>query len=319
MFLYRLHKFVTTEKAEHRMRSGKNAKKLDNHIITPINLLAAAIIIIAVIGIVKLLLPPSNTDDNSNSFSGLEDSLFPAEGFETNIILGDLIPKLVENGVIDMDKLKQVYASRGGMPDDQLKLFTTPSSTQLALTKENSAIMLNILWGLGIANKNPILDETANYSGVANLASTGGWTLGKDDAMSYFNKMELVKLMPEQQSTLEEVAKNAYRPCCDNPTAFPDCNHGAALLALLELGASQGMGKAELYQLALEANTLWFPQQYLITAAYFQTKGMDYWPSAQEIMSAKYSSASGWSANIYKPMQAQGLLPKTTGGGSCGV
>ncbi len=301
------------------MRSRKNAKRRLSRAVTPVNLLAAVIVIAAAIGIVKLLLPPGSTDNNSNSFSGLEDSLFPMEGFKANIVLGDIIPKLVENGVIDMDKLKQIYASRGGLSEDQLKLFTDNSDTRLVLTKENSGIILNALWGLGIANKNPILDETANYTGVANLASTGGWVLGKDDAMSYFNKMELVKLTPEQQSTLEEVAKNAYRPCCDNPTAFPDCNHGAALLALLELGASQGMNENELYELALQANTLWFPQQYLITAAYFQTNGKDYWPSAQEIMSAKYSSASGWSANVYKPMQAQGLLPKTTGGGSCGV
>ncbi len=301
------------------MSRRKNVKKQANRIITPVNLLAAIIVVAAVAGMTKLVLPTSNTNGNSDSFAGLENSLFPKEGFNTNIVFGNVIPKLVENGVIDMDKLKQIYASRGGLSEDQLKLFTGASNTQLVLTKENSGIMLNILWGLGIANKNPVLDETANYNGVANLASTGGWTLGKDDAMSYFNKIELIKLTPGQQSILEEVAKNAYRPCCNNPTAFPDCNHGAALLALIELGASQGMDETELYQLALEANTLWFPQQYLITAAYFQTKGRDYWSSAQEIMSAQYSSSSGWAENVYKPMQAQGLLPKTTGGGSCGV
>ena len=37
------------------------------------------------------------------------------------------------------------------------------------------------------------------------------------------------------------IAKNAYRSCCDNSTFFQDCNHGWALLGLLQLGAGQGL------------------------------------------------------------------------------
>ncbi|MBI3413570.1 MAG: hypothetical protein HY051_05855, partial [Candidatus Aenigmarchaeota archaeon] len=45
------------------------------------------------------------------------------------------------------------------------------------------------------------------YGSVGNLASTGGWTLAKGEAMEHFNKLELVKLNTGQQAVFEEVAK----------------------------------------------------------------------------------------------------------------
>ena len=254
---------------------------------------------------------------NTTEYFELESELFPKEGFRTKIILKDIIPKLVASGAIDMDKLKQIYNNK--LTEEQIKILTESSYEPLTITPENANFFLNILWPLGISNKNPILNEVENYEGVANLASTGGWTLGKEDTMVYFNKLKLIELTPEQQILLEEVASDTYRPCCNNPTAFPDCNHGAALLALLEFGASQGMSKEELYTLALEANTLWFPQQYLSTAVLFESQGRDYWGSANEIVSYTYSSYSGWVKNVYEPLQNAGLLPKAQGGGSCGV
>ncbi|MBI1971889.1 MAG: hypothetical protein HYS53_01170 [Candidatus Aenigmarchaeota archaeon] len=260
-----------------------------------------------------------NAVQNPVDYSALNSELFPETGFKTKIILGDVVPKLVESGAIDFEKFKQIYESRGGLTNEQTKLLTQSSAEPLTITPENANFLLNVFWALGIANKNPVLDEMAKYDSVGNLASTGGWTLSKNDSMNYFNKLGLIKLTAEQQAIFEEVAKTTYRPCCDNPTAFPDCNHGAALLTLLELGASQNLTKSELYQLALQANTLWFPQNYLSTAVLLKSNGVDYWGNAQEIVSGKYSSYSGWAANVYKPLQELNLLPKTTGGGSCGV
>ncbi len=261
----------------------------------------------------------TNTTQNPVDYSELKAELFSESGFKTKIVLEDTIPKLVESGAIDMEKFKQIYTARGGLTEEELKFLTEPSNDPLTIKPANANFLLNVLWAMGIANKNPILDEMSNYSSVANLASTGGWTLSKNDSMVYFNKLGIVKLTTEQQAIFEKVAKNTYRPCCNNPTSFPDCNHGAALLALLELGASQGMSEAELYTLSLQANTLWFPQNYLSTAVLLKSQGMDYWSSAKEIAGAKYSSYSGWTANVYKPLQAQNLLPATAGGGSCSV
>src|SRR3989338_1709686 len=279
---------------------------------------AALFFIIAAAFLLNLEKSPSEAQA-SDDVAGLKSRIFPEDGFETEIALGNVIPKLVESGAIDFEKFRQLYGARGGLTVEQLKLLTEHSSEQLILTPANANFLLNILWPLGIANKNPILDETAQYQGVANLAATGGWTLGKKDAMTYFNKLELIKLTPQQQSLVEKVSKNSYRPCCNNPSAFPDCNHGAAMLALLELGASQGMSEEELYTLALQANKLWFPQQYLLTATLYNLNGKDYFSNAEEIMGGKYSSSSGWSANVYEPLRQQGLLPKAEGVGSCGV
>jgi len=249
----------------------------------------------------------------------VETVLFPGEGFKTKVVLGDVVLRLVDAGVIDLDKFHRIYSTRGGMTKEQLRLLTEPSPGPLTLTPSSANFLINILWPLGIANNNRILDEAAGYKGVANLASTGGWPLGKEDSMAYFNKLEIVKLTPRQQIILEEVARNTYRPCCNNPTAFPDCNHGAALLALLELGASQGLSVDELYTLALQASTLWFPQQYIEIALLMKTGNKDYWSNAREIMGPRYSSYSGWSQNVHEPLKQEGLLPKTGGGGNCGI
>lgn len=295
----------------------KNAKGF----VTPVISLA----VLSVLMVALLYLPSSNlktgqeNTQNTADYSALNAELFPESGFKTKIVLGDAIPKLAEAGAIDLEKFKQIYSARGGLTDEQLNMLTQPSNTELTLTQENANFVLNLMWALGIANKNPILDEVEQYEGVANLASTGGWSLAKGEAMDYFNKLELITLTAEQQAAFEQVAKTTYRPCCNNPTAFPDCNHGAALLALLELGASQGLNEDELYQLSLQANTLWFPQNYLSTAALLKSEGAGYWDNAKEIVSAKYSSYSGWSQNVYKPLQEKNLLPKAQGGGSCGV
>ena len=124
--------------------------------------------------------------------------------------------------------------------------------------------MLNMFWAFGLANKNPILESgpmmDPQYGGAGNFSSTGGWTLAKGDAMDHYSMHPLVTLTPEQQKIVDEVSKNIYRPCCGNSTYFPDCNHGMAMLGILELGASQGQSKQELYATAKAVNEAWFPK-----------------------------------------------------------
>ena len=48
----------------------------------------------------------------------------------------------------------------------------------------------------------------------------------------------------------ERAAPFVYRPCCDNATHFPDCNHGMAMLGLLELMAAQGASEEEMFAAA---------------------------------------------------------------------
>src|SRR3989338_6097091 len=178
-----------------------------------------------------------------------------------SLFWGDLGVKMIEAGVIDQTKFENLYNGRGGLSLLEQKLLTNSSDNEnLIINSENSGMMLNMLWAFGLANKNPILSEgpMMTYSGAGlpaealvkagNFASTGGWTLAKGSAMDHYNMHEFVKLTPDQQILVERVAKNIYRPCCDNSTYFPDCNHGMAMLGLLELIASQNVSEQDMYK-----------------------------------------------------------------------
>src|SRR3989338_1939580 len=92
--------------------------------------------------------------------------------------------------------------------------------------------------------------------------------------MDHLGKHALVTLSPEQESLVADLAADIYRPCCNNSTMLPDCNHGMAMLGLLELGAAAGLGREELLDLALAANSYWFADQYLTLARYFDQQGV---------------------------------------------
>ena len=103
-----------------------------------------------------------------------------------------------------------------------------------------------------------------------------------------------------QQAMVLAVARATFRPCCNNSTLFQDCNHGSALLGLLELAASQGATLKGLYGLALTANSYWFPDNYPKTALYFSHFHRKSWRDIDPklILSAAYSSGSGWETNV---------------------
>lgn len=215
---------------------------------------------------------------------------------------GNLSAKMVEAGVIDEEKFPNFYNQKN-----------------LEINSENSKVALNTLWAFGLSNKNSILEHgpmmDPRYGGAENFASTGGWTLAKGMAMDHYSMHSFITLTIEQQVLVERVAKNIYRPCCNNPTHFPDCNHGMAMLGLLELMASQGASEAEMYKVALQVNTLWFPSQYQAITTLLKSKNIN-WDTAdpKEILGIKYSSASG-----YQEVLSQIKPQQQKGGASCGV
>ncbi|OGI64905.1 hypothetical protein A3H53_03845 [Candidatus Nomurabacteria bacterium RIFCSPLOWO2_02_FULL_40_10] len=238
---------------------------------------------------------------------------------ELPVVWGDLGLQMTEAGVIDKEKFEALYASRGGLSEADKKLLYDADNGNLVINTENSGIALNMLWAFGLANKNPILSEgpmmDPQYGGAGNFASTGGWTLARGNAMSHYSMHSFVTLTGEQQSIVERVAKNIYRPCCDNSTYFPDCNHGMAMLGLLELMASQGVSESNMYKFALQFNALWFPDTYEAIKTFFASKNMD-WNTAdpKKILGAEYSSASG-----YQKMLSQMKPQEQKGGASCGA
>ncbi len=241
----------------------------------------------------------------------------PAPGFSLN--WGNLGVKMVEAGVIDRDKIESLYDHGRGLTESEQKLLDDSNNENLVITSQNSRLALHLLWALGLSNNNPVLETgpmtDERYGDIEGFASTGGWTLARGDPLNHFNRHKFITLTPAQQLMVERVSKNIFRPCCDNSTYFPDCNHGMAMLGLLELMASQGASEISLYKTALAVNALWFPNQYQAIRTFFDSKNMD-WDSAdpQEILSTKFSSVSG-----YKKVLSQIPSPEQKSGAGCGA
>ena len=253
------------------------------------------------------------------SVSALENAVVPQSGVTLPVVWGDLGKKMVAAGVIDETQFDALYATRGGVPTSTKALLDNADNGNLVITPQNAGTLLNLLWAFGLSNKNPILEsgpmQNPQYGGAANFASTGGWTLAVGSAMNHYSAHPFVTLTPAEQTLVETVSKNIYRPCCGNSTYFPDCNHGMAMLGLLELMASQGATESEMYQTALVANSYWFPDTYLTIAAYFESKGIN-WNAVdpKTVLGANYSSAQGYQTIESQIQPVQG---KSSGG--CGV
>lgn len=232
---------------------------------------------------------------------------------------GDLGKRIIETGVIDASKFEEIYNERGLLNNKSRKLLYGATNGDLVMTQENSGFVLNLLWALGLGNKNKILERgpmsDPKYGGADGFASTGGWTLSRGDSMTHYNRHSLVVLSAEQQQLVERVSKGIYRPCCNNSTYFPDCNHGMAMLGLLGLMASQNVSEEEMYKVALQVNSYWFPDTYLAIAEYLKSKGKTLGENdPKEILGTNYSSALG-----YQRILSQIKPPEKNSGGSCGV
>ena len=250
--------------------------------------------------------------------SELEKKVLPSQGVTLPVVWGNLGAQLVNSGAIDADKFKAIYEQRGAFTDEYKNLLLGENNGKIKITNENSGYILNLFWALGLANKNPILEEgemmNPAYGGAGNFASTGGWSLAQGNTMDHYSRHKFFDLTSEQQALVDKVSRGIYRPCCGNPTSFPDCNHGMAMLGLLELMASQGVSEQDMWKTALAVNSYWFPDTYLTIATYMKDKGID-WKDVnpQEILGINYSSAQG-----YKNIVSQVVLPKQPQSG-CGI
>lgn len=234
----------------------------------------------------------------NRSLQGNADKTVLQNGQATIIDGGTILPletekkmlaTLVANGTVDPSKLSQVTE-------------------------------LNLLWAFGLANKNQVLEKgpimDARYGGPTNMASVGGWTVTTGSVMDHYDKHALATLTADQQALVEKIAKGIYRPCCNNSTYFPDCNHGMAMLGLLEYLASTGATEDQMWNAAVAANMGWFPDQYETIAQYLELKNID--PKSitpQVLLGVDYSSGSGF-ARIASQVPQTG---QQRGGAGCGV
>ena len=247
---------------------------------------------------------------------GISDSVLPASGFTLPISWGDLGPRLVKAGVVDQAKFEQAVA----LTDEQKNILENGGDLPIVINGQNGQFVVDLLWAIGLAQKSKVYDEgplgTQYKSEQGNFASTGGWTLARGDAVNYLNKFDLIPLTSDPQDRVSEIAKNIYRPCCNNPTWFPDCNHGMAALAAIEMMVAKNMPDEEIYKNVLKLNSFWFPDTYVTTAIYFDRQGTG-WDKvdAKKVLGKEFSSATG-ASNIAKQV---GPLPGQNSGGSCGA
>ncbi len=261
----------------------------------------------------------SQTVENNEELVKLQNKVIK-DKYVFKIKWEDLGKRMVEDGVIDKTKLAQAVVGQDNLPKNLDKYFEGDQK-QIELNQENAQFWVDVLWGVGLSNKNRILEEgeMMEEGDASSFASTGGWTLGaNEDAMNYYSKYSYINLSEKQQKEVLEIAGNIYRPCCGNSTAFPDCNHGMAMLGLIELMVSLGKSPEEIYKTALAFNTYWFPQTYLDAALYFQRDGKNYEKvSPKELLSENFSSAMGAQTISEKVGGVQ--WPALGKGGSCGA
>jgi hypothetical protein len=250
--------------------------------------------------------------------SGLENEVLPAGGIELPVSWTDIGPRLIALGVIDETKFRKVVK----LTSEQEEILTKGSNTNIRIDRSNAQFIVDMLWALGLAQKSAVYDEGPmgkEYKNEAgNFASTGGWTLARGDALTYLNRYDLIPLTPEQQRKVGEISQNVYRPCCGNSTWFPDCNHGMAALAIIELLVANNVDEQTIYQKLLGFNSFWFADSYLYVATDFARQGIA-WADvdAKRVLGAEFSSGQG-AAAIAKKV---GRLPwrAASTGGSCGT
>lgn len=291
------------------MENDKDNVEQKNYKLYPSIIIAALILAGAWIYIETLKNPRANQVLSSN-----EDGSSP---FELPVLWDDLGAKLISTGVIDVKKFEALYENN--LDQETKELLYGAKDKKLIISENNSRTILNLLWALGLAQKNEILEsgEMQNplYGGAAGFASTGGWTISKGNPMDHYSTHKFFDLTKEQQALVDKISSGIYRPCCGNSTHFPDCNHGMAMLGLLELMASQGLSEEEMWKVALRVNEFWFPDEYAAIRQYMNQKGIS-WDKAdpKEVLGINYSSMMGYQ-NILKQIDT---IPSGSGGG-CGV
>lgn len=248
------------------------------------------------------------------------------ESYQLAVSYGNLGPQLLAADAIDYDQFSLLYESMGRpLSSVQQAVLQTGSDMPIVIDQQNAHFLLNFFWALGLVNHNPILTEGMmmkyGAEGVGNFASTGGWSLGKKPATELYASAPIIPLTRVQQERLQEVSENVYRPCCNNHTAFPDCNHGMAMLGLLTLLAGNDASVDEMFEAAKYVNAFWFPQQAFETAVYFKAEmGLDYAEVFPRLaVGIDRFSASGFQNTRQWLAQNNLLNVPQNGGNSCGV
>lgn len=286
------------------------------------------LLLFQLVGVVDLNSPLKSTSQSSgtdttvseteSTYSRLFHQVVPTEGKTIRVVWGDMGQKLIAAGAVDLQKFEERYVR---LTDEQRAILQGDSLQEITFTARNIQFWTNVLWALGLTQQSKVLGEglMKQYEAetpIGGYASTGGWILGSKAATELYSSARLVELTPEQDDMVHNVAEHIFRPCCGNHTAFPDCNHGMAVLGLLELMASQGAREPEMYEAALEFNTYSFSDNYITLAAFFEGQGVG-WSEvdAATALGPQFSSAQG--AQLVSSQVGDISGKSNSGGGGC--
>ena len=229
----------------------------------------------------------TNTGEKVNINDVIE-VVTPKGGFETKVKWNGIVAKMVEKGVLDPDKLEGILAKRYGQEmKPQWRAILEGKNTNLTINNDNAVFMMYVLWTLAKHNENKILADSPFAKNFKKYDIGVG--------RSGYGDTALLALTPEQQAIAKRVSENAYRPCCGNSTAAPDCSHGFSALGLVQLMASQGFSESEIFETFVKFNSFWFPETYIKNALYFKiTEGRDWKDVSKELIAgAEYSTLKG--------------------------
>ncbi len=263
--------------------------------------------------------PPKTNTVNVNQ---LEGEVIPAQGYVLPVKWGKSAKELVDSGALNITALSSILQQSGQpLTAEELQILNGTSDENITINANNTLFDLYVLWGVGISNNNSIINSgpLMQNGNPNNFASTGGY-LPLGNLM--IGQLNIMNLSSNEQTIAEQVAFNSYRPCCDNPTGFPDCNHGAAALGLIEIMASQGNSLNATFEAVRDFNSFQFTQQYMEEAVFFASQGQD-WNAvpASTVVNYNFSSATG-SSYVMQYIQKFGLVQSQGASGSsasCGV
>jgi len=216
------------------------------------------------------------------------ETVTPKAGFITQVRWRDVVTKMINDGSLNPQKLETIITQRYGQEmKPEWKAILAGEDANLTINNDNAVFMMYILWTLAKHNNNEILLS----SPIAEYFSDYDIGVGRPG----YGDVSLLTLTPSQQKIAKKVAENAYRPCCGNSTAVPDCSHGFSALGLVELMASQGFSEKEIFETFIQFNSFWFPETYIKNALYIKvTEGLDWKDISKERMASdQYSTIQG--------------------------
>ncbi len=248
-----------------------------------------------------------------SEIEALRKQVAPAEGVTIPVEWGNLLPDLKALDAVDAELLnKGLVSARGyGLTATEIERFNGTSREFVRIDNESKTYLMYIFWALAFVNSNPILNSSAHM--YENNTSPVGAAKYGSHAILEFNETE--------QSLIDDIALNSYRPCCNGPTLKPDCSHGFAALGLVEFLVSKGLERDKIFKILLQFNGYSFTDQYIDIALALEEQGQN-WSNvnATQVVGYSYSSLEAHQAireylierGIYDPQTREYFLDPLT-------